>query len=61
MLRLLARGQSNKQMAATLGISPKTAGTHVEHIYAKIGSSNRAEASIYAARQGLLPMELDGA
>ena len=61
VLRLLARGQSNKQMAATLGISAKTAGTHVENIYAKIGSSNRAEASIYAARQGLLPVELDGA
>ena len=61
VLRLLARGQSNKQVAATLGISAKTAGTHVENIYAKIGSSNRAEASIYAARQGLLPMELDGA
>ena len=37
ILRLVARGQSNKQIAATLTISPKTAGTHVEHIYTKLG------------------------
>jgi HD-GYP domain-containing protein (c-di-GMP phosphodiesterase class II) len=57
VLRLIARGQSNKQVAATLGVSAKTAGTHVENIYAKIGCSNRAEASLYATRQGLLPLE----
>ena len=44
MLRLLARGLSNKQIAERLVISPKTAGNHVEHIYAKIGASNRAGA-----------------
>jgi DNA-binding CsgD family transcriptional regulator len=36
VLILLARGMSNKRIAATLVISPKTAGNHVEHIYAKI-------------------------
>ena len=35
MLRLLARGLSNKQIAQQLVISPKTAGSHVEHIYAQ--------------------------
>lgn len=58
VLRLISRGQSNKQVAATLGISAKTAGTHVEHIYAKIGRSNRAEASMYAVQHGLLPEEV---
>ena len=36
MLRLLARGLSNKEIAERLVISPKTVGNHVEHIYAKI-------------------------
>jgi HD-GYP domain-containing protein (c-di-GMP phosphodiesterase class II) len=57
VLRLIARGQSNKEVAATLGIAAKTAGTHVENIYAKIGIANRAEASMYAVRHGLLPDE----
>jgi DNA-binding CsgD family transcriptional regulator len=35
-------------------ISPKTAGNHVEHIYAKIGASSRAAASLFAMRHGLL-------
>ena len=58
VLRLIARGQSNRQMAATLGISAKTAGTHVENIYAKIGTSNRAAASMYAVQHGLLDGEV---
>ena len=37
VLRLLARGLSNKEIAARLSISPRTAGTHIEHIYAKLG------------------------
>lgn len=54
VLRLLARGMSNKQIAATLDISRKTAGNHIEHIYAKIGVANRALASLYAANHGLM-------
>ncbi len=57
MLRLAARGYSNKEIAAQLVISPKTAGNHIEHIYTKIGASNRAEASLFAMRSGLLPDE----
>ncbi len=57
MLRLLARGLSNKQIAAQLVISPKTVGNHVEHIYAKIGASTRASASLFAMQHGLLPEE----
>ncbi|HEY2552982.1 MAG TPA: HD domain-containing phosphohydrolase [Streptosporangiaceae bacterium] len=54
VLRLLARGLSNRQIAEQLVISPKTAGHHVEHIYAKTGTANRAMASLYAAANGLI-------
>jgi HD-GYP domain-containing protein (c-di-GMP phosphodiesterase class II) len=55
VLRLLARGLSNKDIAQELVISPKTAGNHVEHIYGKLGVGNRAAASLWAMQQGLLP------
>jgi len=54
VLCLLACGSSNKQIAARLCISAKTAGNHIEHIYMKIGASSRAEASLFAMQQGLL-------
>jgi HD-GYP domain-containing protein (c-di-GMP phosphodiesterase class II) len=57
VLRLLARGLSNKQIAAELVISPKTVANHVEHIYAKIDASTRARASLFAMHHGLLPEE----
>jgi len=54
VLRLLARGQSNKEIAAALGISPRTAQHHVIHIYEKIERNSRAGAALFAAEQGLL-------
>ena len=54
VLRLLARGLSNKAVAAALGISPKTVGHHVEHIYAKAGVTTRAGATLFAMEHGLL-------
>ena len=57
VLRLLARGLSNKEIAERLVISPKTVGNHVEHIYTKIDASTRAAASLFAVRHGLLPEE----
>ena len=57
VLVLLARGMSNKQIATRLVITPKTAGNHVEHIYAKIGASSRAVAAMFAQQHGLLPEE----
>lgn len=54
VLRLIARGQSNKQVAAALGISPKTVGHHVEHIYAKAAVATRAGATLFAMEHGLL-------
>jgi HD-GYP domain-containing protein (c-di-GMP phosphodiesterase class II) len=57
VLRLLARGLSNKEIAKQLVISPKTAGNHIEHIYSKIDASTRATASLFAMQHGLLPEE----
>jgi putative nucleotidyltransferase with HDIG domain len=54
VLRLLARGLSNRQIASELVISPRTAEHHVQHIYAKIGSSTRAAAAMFAMEHGLL-------
>ena len=54
VLRLIACGMSNKDVARELVISAKTAGTHVEHIYTKIGASNRAQASLFAMKHGLM-------
>jgi HD-GYP domain-containing protein (c-di-GMP phosphodiesterase class II) len=57
VLRLLAQGLSNKEIALRLVISPKTAGNHVEHIYSKIDASTRAGAGLFAMQHGLLPAE----
>jgi HD-GYP domain-containing protein (c-di-GMP phosphodiesterase class II) len=54
ILRLLARGLLNKEIARRLQITPKTVGNHVEHIYAKIGVSSRAAAGLFATEHGLL-------
>jgi HD-GYP domain-containing protein (c-di-GMP phosphodiesterase class II) len=55
VLKLLARGLSNKEIAERLFISPKTVANHVEHIYVKIDASNRAAASLFTMQHGLLP------
>jgi HD-GYP domain-containing protein (c-di-GMP phosphodiesterase class II) len=57
VLRLAARGLSNKEVAERLVISPKTVGNHIEHIYTKIDASSRAAASLFAMQHGLLPEE----
>lgn len=50
VLRLLADGLSNREIAERLFISPKTAEHHVSRIYSKVGLSTRAEAAAYATR-----------
>ena len=55
VLRLLARGLPNKEIAERLVISPKTVANHAEHIYAKINAPTRAAAGLYAMQHGLLP------
>ena len=54
MLRLLARGLSNQQIAERLVISRRTAEHHVQHIYTKIGHSTRAAATLFAMEHDLL-------
>jgi DNA-binding NarL/FixJ family response regulator len=54
VLSLIARGHANKQVATALGISPKTVGRHIEHVYAKAGVSTRAGATLFAMEHGLL-------
>jgi HD-GYP domain-containing protein (c-di-GMP phosphodiesterase class II) len=54
VLRLLARGLTNKQTGQQLDISPKTVGRHVESIYSKIGASTRAAAALFAVEHDLL-------
>ena len=53
-VEVAGRGLSSKQIATQLVIAPKTARNHIEHIYAKIGASNRASASLFAMQHGLL-------
>jgi len=54
ILRLVAGGKSNRQIAEELVISTNTVDRHVSHILAKIGAANRAEATAYAEKQRLL-------
>ncbi|MFW3170666.1 helix-turn-helix transcriptional regulator [Geodermatophilus sp. CPCC 206100] len=55
VLRLLARGRTNRQIGAELFISDKTASVHVSNILAKLGAGGRTEAVALAASRGLLP------
>jgi HD-GYP domain-containing protein (c-di-GMP phosphodiesterase class II) len=54
VLRLLALGLTNRAIAEKLTISRKTAGAHIEHIYAKTGANNRATAGLFAMQHGLM-------
>ena len=54
VLRLMARGLTNKEIAGALDISTKTAGHHVEHIFTKIRVTTRAAAALYAMQNDLL-------
>jgi HD-GYP domain-containing protein (c-di-GMP phosphodiesterase class II) len=53
ILVLLARGLTNKEIAARLSVSVRTVRSHVEHVYAKIGVSARGAAAMFAMRHGL--------
>ncbi|MCX5560962.1 helix-turn-helix transcriptional regulator [Streptomyces sp. NBC_00038] len=57
VLRLVAAGRSNRQIAEELFISPKTASVHVSNILAKLGVSGRGEAAAMAHRLRLFPPE----
>jgi two-component system, NarL family, response regulator LiaR len=54
VLELIGRGLSNKRIALELGVSEKTVKTHVGHVLAKLGVTDRTQAALHAMRTGLL-------
>jgi DNA-binding NarL/FixJ family response regulator len=57
VLKLVAEGKSNKEVADDLGISVKTAMTHREHVMEKLGLHNRTELVRFAIRQGVIRVD----
>ena len=53
VLRLIANGLENAEIATELNISPRTAKNHVSNILAKLGLPSRVQAAVYAVRQGV--------
>ena len=59
VLRLVATGKANKQIAAELTISERTARTHVSRILHKLRLSSRTQAALWAVREGLVEVEAE--
>jgi NarL family two-component system response regulator LiaR len=57
VLRQLALGRSNKEIAATLEIAEETVKSHVGHVLAKLEAENRAQATVQAIKRGLVSLE----
>jgi DNA-binding NarL/FixJ family response regulator len=57
VLRLLAQGKANKEIAMALTIGEKTVKTHVSNILMKLGVQSRTQAALYAAQIGLAPLQ----
>lgn len=57
VLKLIAKGFSNDDIARTLFISPHTVKNHVSNIYRKMGMDDRTQVAITALRLGLVPLE----
>lgn len=55
VLVLVAQGRTNKEIGRMLGISERTARTHVSNILGKLGLASRTQAALYAVREGLVP------
>lgn len=53
VLRLLAQGKTDREIAATLSISPRTASNHMHHIYIKLNITSRVAATAWAIRHGV--------
>jgi DNA-binding CsgD family transcriptional regulator len=60
VLRLIAAGRSNREIASVLFIAPKTASVHVSNILGKLGAASRTEAAAIAHREGLTAPEPSG-
>jgi len=57
VLRLIAGGRTNREIAAALVIGEKTAATHVSNVLSKLGATRRTEAAVAALRLGIAPAE----
>ena len=57
ILRLVAQGKSNRDMAEELVITEATARTHVSNILSKLHLASRTQAALYALREGLASLE----
>ena len=57
VIRLVARGMSNKEIAVALVLSEKTVKTHVSNILQKLHLADRTQAALYAVKQGLVALE----
>jgi DNA-binding NarL/FixJ family response regulator len=57
VLRLVAAGKPNKEIATELAISERTARTHVSRILHKLRLTSRTQAALWAVREGLIDMD----
>lgn len=58
VLKFVAEAQANKEIAASLGISPSTVKRHLESILRKLRLKNRVAVAVYAVRMGDCPLEI---
>src|SRR5215472_1502834 len=60
VLTRIAHGQTNREIAADLGLGEETVKTHVSNVLAKLGVSDRTQAAVHALRSGLVPVDAGG-
>ncbi len=57
VLRLVTLGLTTREVAERLTLSAKTADSHIQHIYGKLGVSTRGAAALFAIEHGILPLD----
>jgi two-component system, NarL family, response regulator LiaR len=57
VLKLIAKGHSNQEIAQILVISERTTGNHIGNILSKLHLANRTQAALYALREGLVKLD----